>query len=53
MFLKPGITEGVLRLADGNDLAPEAKHGRVFENAEFRQDLSAARAKSFGGLAQG
>jgi hypothetical protein len=52
MFLDPGIAEGVLGWADGDDLASQAEDGNVLEDAEVLKPVSAVWALLVGGKRQ-
>ena len=44
ILLQPGIAQSVFRGADRNDLASQAEHGSVFDDAEFGKGSAASRA---------
>ena len=48
----PGIAQSVFGFSDGNNLAPDAQHRCVFDDAEFAQLWTAPRAGIGGGRAQ-
>ena len=35
IFLQPGIAQRIFGFSDGNNLAADAKHGAIFDDAEF------------------
>ena len=53
MLLDPGIAESIFGRADGDDFAADAEDGGVFENAEFFEIGTAARALVSGMRTQG
>jgi hypothetical protein len=46
VFLDPGILESLARFPHGNNLAGNAKHSRVSDDAQFAECAAAARAGS-------
>ena len=44
ILLQPGIAQGVFGRADGNDLPAEAEDSAIFDDAEFFEVGTAARA---------
>ena len=44
VLLYPGVAQGVLGLADRDDLAADRENGAVFDQAEIAEVASAARA---------
>ena len=44
ILLEPGVAQRIFALANGDNLASDAKHGGVLDDAEFAEFCSAPRA---------